>query len=251
MGKYVVIRLGFLVVIGLATTLIGVIVLRSPDTHANLHAQVNPSYARTDVATLGSSLGQDPHASQDFALSISNQAPWQGDQPLAPGKRLFLQAECATCHGIDALGGPVGPSLAGASPDVVRRMVREGRGGMLAFPESQLSDANLDQIAAYLGALERPRSDNQKIAQVQRITFDPSISKELLLKGKVALRRSCGACHNQPTKEDILRAFKNDAGATSLVADMVQEAGLNVDDATNIAYYILALRNGADPVNAP
>ena len=55
---------------------------------------------------------------------------------------------------------------------------------------------------------------------------------------KVVEAQSQAKCHFEP-------------GAASLVAEMLQETNLNVDDARAIANYMLAIRNGADPITAP
>jgi hypothetical protein len=130
-------------------------------------------------------------------------------------------------------------------------MVREGPGGMPVYGEAVVSEADLDKLATYLQNLKTVKPSREEIASIQRITYDPSVPTDMLLKGKVALRRSCGGCHTQPTKEEILGAFGNDTLATGLVADMVQETNLSLDDARAIAYYVLAILNRADPVKAP
>lgn len=48
-----------------------------------------------------------------------------------------------------------------------------------------------------------------------------------------------------------MRAFSSDVEAALLVADMVPEAKLSLEDAKAIAYYILAVLHSADPVKAP
>lgn len=246
MYRLVVPLAGLLIVVTLASVLIGVIVLRSPDTHGNLWETVPVGYTRTSVTLVGQEVG-------DVELTLDHHKRLQEGNGFAMerGRAVYLSRSCATCHGLDARGGPVGPSLAGSSPEIVRRMVREGRGGMPAYIDAHLSEADLAALVAYLRELEVAKPDPQKIAGLQRLTYDPAVPKDVLLKGKAAIRRSCGACHAQPGREDILRAFSSDAAAARLVADMVYETNLSLEDAETIARYMLAIRNGTDPVRAP
>ena len=265
MHKLVVPLIGSLVVVTLASVLISV-VLRSPYTHANLWETVPASYTRTSPILVGQEVG-------DVELALDGEAALAGNRitslglvgPVAgieglqagngsaieQGRAVYLTRACATCHGLDAGGGPVGPSLAGSSPETVQRMVREGRGGMPAYSEEHLTDAGLAELSTYLSGLDIARPSSEDIAALQRLTYDPFVPKDVLLKGKVAIRRSCGACHVQPDKEDIVRAFSSDAQAAGLVAEMVYETNLSLEDAKAITYYMLAIVNGADPMKAP
>ncbi|GEM_PF-994890 len=249
MYKFLVPLGGFAVVASLATVLIGVIVLRSPDTHANLWTQVDPTYTRTEIALLSGAVDTEAHP-VGVALLLPG-IKLEAMQSADPGRQVYLEAGCGTCHGLDALGGPVAPPLAGSFPDIVKRMVREGPGGMPVYASAHLTDADLANLATYLRGLEVARPDSEKIAALQRLIYDPSVPLNVLLKGKAAIRRSCGACHAQPGQEDIQRAFSSDAEAAGLVADMVYETNLSLEDATAIAHYMLAVLNGADPMKAP
>ena len=88
-----------------------------------------------------------------------------------PGRTVF-EHQCAPCHGAGhgTDGAPVLPAVAalqrryGGDPspllelrpdieaDYVRLFVRNGVGAMPAFRKSELTDAQVDQIAAYLRA---------------------------------------------------------------------------------------------------
>jgi len=142
----------------------------------------------------------------------------------------------------------VGPSLAGSSLETTKRMVREGPGGMPAYAEAQLTEADLDALAAYLREFTIAKPSIEEIAILAKLPWDPTVSPDMVLKGKAALRRSCGGCHTQPTKEEILHAFGNDSLATGLVAQMVQNANVSLEDGKAIAYYMMAILHGADPV---
>ncbi len=248
MDRFFVPRLGFVAVLALATLLIG-IALRGPDTNGNLWREVPPSYTRTSVILLSGEVTQEAPPAR---IALSLPAVTSGDaRPMNPDRRAYVQAGCATCHGLNAEGGPVAPPLAGAVPDVVKRMVREGRGGMPVYTEKNLSDADVNRLTTYLQGLEVVRPESEQIAVLQRLTHDPAVSTDVLLRGKAAIRRSCGACHAQPGREDILKAFDSDAKAAGLVAEMVQETNLSLEDAKAIAHYMLAIRNGVDPVKQP
>jgi len=235
---------GSLIVVTLASVLIGVVV-RSPDTHGNLWEVVPYGYTRTTLTLVGQEVG-------DVELTVDQERLQEVNRfGVELGRAVYLTRSCATCHGLDARGGPVGPSLAGSSPATVKRMVREGRGGMPAYIDAHLGEAELTALAAYLRGLEVARPNSEEIAALQRLKYDSVVPRDVLLKGKAAIRTSCGACHAQPGTEDILRAFNSDAEAARLVADMVYETNLSLEAAHAIAQYMLAIRNGADPVRVP
>ncbi len=245
MRRFLVPVVGFGVVVGLATVLIWAIVLRSPDTHAHLWETWRPEYTRTSPIFVGQEVG-------DAVLTLDQGHPKaRSPVPLEPGREIYLGAGCGTCHGLDARGGPVGSSLAGSFPDIVKRMVRDGPGGMPVYTEAHIPDADLATLAAYLRGLPVAKPDFAEIVALQRLTYDPATSLDVLLKGKVALRMSCGACHTQPTKDEILSAFGSDSLATGLVAAMVDETNLSLEDGKAIAHYMMAILHGADPVKEP
>jgi mono/diheme cytochrome c family protein len=68
---------------------------------------------------------------------------------IAEGRRLF-DRHCHQCHPGASAG--LGPSVT-PSPTLVRLQVRLGLGAMPAFGRSELSDAELDAVVAYLAAL--------------------------------------------------------------------------------------------------
>lgn len=80
---------------------------------------------------------------------------------VALGRALYQSMGCAACHGPNAEGGDIrqggGPKLAGntLSFEAIRQQVRGGGGGMEAFPESRLSDADLRHIVAWEKSLPR------------------------------------------------------------------------------------------------
>ncbi|MBI2847760.1 MAG: c-type cytochrome [Chloroflexi bacterium] len=72
--------------------------------------------------------------------------------PVAEGKAVY-SANCAACHGTEAQGTTIAVSLPGHSADIIRRQVRTPMGTMPAFSESQLSEAQLDAVVAYIESL--------------------------------------------------------------------------------------------------
>lgn len=258
MDRFFVPRLGFVAVLALATLLIG-IALRGPDTNGNLWKEVPPGYTRTEVTVVGengaSTTMPVTAASRGprIALALPEMTFGAAATRMDPGKRVYIQAGCATCHGVDAQGGPVGPPLAGSDPKIVTRMVREGPAGMTAYTEADLNNADVDTLGAYLQGLKTtPKLAAEELAALARLTYDPTVPTSVLLKGKADLRRSCGGCHTQPNEEEIRGAFASDFDAMSLVAAMAaRKTNLNFEDARAIANYMLALRNNADPVKVP
>jgi len=129
---------------GLAVGLIGGVVARSPETHAN----VRPAgYDRTAVGYVG-----EVAPYEGFGLAgarVDDNA-----DPIARGRGLFLATGCAACHGLAAQGGAVGPrlDLEEIFRDDFGPIVRSGPGGMPAFTDSILIDVDLDSIYAFLKA---------------------------------------------------------------------------------------------------
>ena len=148
MGKYFVPIAGASIAVTVASVLIFKIVLLSPDTHAHLWETLHPGYTRTAPILVGAG----PVGDVELSLPTGQAG---GDNPVTndPGRAIYLTRGCSTCHGLEARGGPVGPSLAGSSYDVVERMVREGRGGMPAYSEDHLGAAAITELATYLGGL--------------------------------------------------------------------------------------------------
>jgi cytochrome c oxidase cbb3-type subunit 3 len=75
------------------------------------------------------------------------------------GQELFA-SHCAACHGAEGKGG-IGPDLTasdyayGSSPEAVRASIAEGRpGGMPGFG-NQLSGAEIEALAEFVGSLRR------------------------------------------------------------------------------------------------
>lgn len=106
------------------------------------------------------------------ASSLAQPAPSPRIVPAdLPGRQVF-ERQCAPCHGAGAGddGAPMLPGTAvlarkydGSKPgalelrtdldaEVLRYFVRNGSGGMPMFRKSELTDAQVDAVAAYLAA---------------------------------------------------------------------------------------------------
>ncbi|AKT52056.1 cytochrome bc1 complex diheme cytochrome c subunit [Arsenicicoccus sp. oral taxon 190] len=113
-------------------------------------------------------------------------------QDVEEGKKLFL-ANCASCHGLNAEGGPNAPTLAGVGAASVDFQVGTGRmplaapGVQAMRKDVQFTDEQIKQMAAYVASLGN----------------GPAIPSEELTngggdaaKGGEIYRVNCAMCHN-------------------------------------------------------
>ena len=141
MSRYFVPAVLVALVSGLALGLIGGIVARSPETHAN----VRPAgYDRTAIGHVGEVLPYE-------GIGLADARVADIADPIARGRILFLANGCAACHGVAAQGGVVGPKLDLEElwKEDFLPIVRSGPAGMPAFTDSILSDSDLDSIYAF------------------------------------------------------------------------------------------------------
>jgi len=139
--------LGAVVMAGLAFTLIVVIIARSPYTHANLSPA---GYDRTEIIYV-----DEEYPFESLGLAKPRLAR-TGDA-VQDGRLLFFAYGCASCHGLQAEGGVVGPKLTGASPSEVRRALSQGPEGMPSFGSTGITDEETASIVAYLQSLRATR----------------------------------------------------------------------------------------------
>jgi len=125
---------------GLAFTIIGIVIARSPYTHGNLSPQ---GYGRTQVAIVGEEYPFE-------GLGLADPKVARTGDPVQDGRAIFFQYGCASCHGFTGTGNIVGEDLDDASPSKIRREVRDGPEGMPAYSVSTLSDEELELIIAFL-----------------------------------------------------------------------------------------------------
>lgn len=135
--------------IGTAVLLIAItlltIVARGPYTHSNLNVGFDPSYTRTQQIFLGTPI----------PLPGSRLAVPAASDPIQFGRQLFVVDGCAACHGLDAHGGIIGPSLAGIKADKLRAKTQVGPQGMPAYAPGALTDADLAAITSYLNSMSK------------------------------------------------------------------------------------------------
>jgi ubiquinol-cytochrome c reductase cytochrome c subunit len=108
------------------------------------------------------------------------------------GRKLFL-ANCATCHGINGLGGKIGPSLAGVGAAAVDFQVGTGRmplaepGVQAASNQVMFTDQEIASLAAYVATL----GPGPAIPDSQNTAGDGNIAK-----GNELFKVNCAMCHN-------------------------------------------------------
>ncbi len=117
-----------------------------------------------------------PHAAAEGERSVIDQpvgpVPGVGDIPpmknpvddpgaAAQGRRLFVQYNCAGCHGGRA-GGGMGPSLRdtdwlyGSSADRIFNSIAQGRGHGMPSWGVRIPDKQIWQLVAYIQSLRTP-----------------------------------------------------------------------------------------------
>lgn len=91
----------------------------------------------------------------------------EADQALIDaGRAVYLENNCAVCHGPDAEGSDLAPALAGHSDAAVRRQVRAPTGSMPVYPPDKISSAELDALAAYISHLEAENGHPHPIGEL-------------------------------------------------------------------------------------
>jgi ubiquinol-cytochrome c reductase cytochrome c subunit len=120
-------------------------------------------------------------------------APLAGQADAAAGAKLF-QANCATCHGMGAVGTPVAPSLVGVGAAAVDFQVGTGRMPMtMSGPQAQakpvqFTQDQISQLAAYVASLG-PGPEIPTAEMVDPSKGDPAT-------GMSIFRTNCAMCHN-------------------------------------------------------
>ncbi len=130
-------------VVAVPATLIGIIVF-GPYTHGNLDTGYEAAYVRTEQIVVSTPTAYEgPGLDSGVGLS---------DDPVMEGGQLLVGKGCATCHGLNGEGGPVGVPLTGVSASTMRTITSMGPHGMPRFDASMLSDRDLADIAAYIAS---------------------------------------------------------------------------------------------------
>jgi len=142
-SKFVIPAIAAMWVVGVPATLIGII-LFGPYTHGNLAAEYQPGYVRTEQIVVSPA---SPYGGPGLDGSVI-----LSDDPVTRGSQLLVAKGCATCHGLDGQGGPVGVRLTGLDAAMLRMTTSMGPHGMPQFSSDSLTDDDLAAIAAYINA---------------------------------------------------------------------------------------------------
>ncbi len=116
-----------------------------------------------------------------------------GETDVAEGAKLFT-ANCASCHGVDATGTDVAPSLVGVGAAAVDFQVGTGRMPMtVSGPQAQAKPVQFDQkqisqLAAFVATL----GPGPSIPTAEQV--DPSLGNPA--NGMAIFRTNCAMCHN-------------------------------------------------------
>lgn len=88
------------------------------------------------------------------AATTSAAKPSTGDA--ASGEKLLTSLGCAGCHAQGGKVAGVGPKLAGTTrdEDYIRNIIRKGKAPMPAYTTAQVSDAQLEDLVAYIKNLK-------------------------------------------------------------------------------------------------
>lgn len=152
MRRFAVPIVAAVVVASLSTLLLG-IGARSPYTHANLAPGFDARYTRSQQAVIGPA--EPYHGGRPAPLPAVLAADAE-----ARGRVLLVTKGCAACHGIEGRGSAVGPAIAGFGVDDLRDKAWKGPGGMPTYSALNMSDEDLEAIAAYLQAISAQRTGN-------------------------------------------------------------------------------------------
>jgi mono/diheme cytochrome c family protein len=142
-GRLVIPTIAGMWVVAVPATLIGII-LFGPYTHGNLAAEYQPAYVRTEQIVVSPAT---PYGGPGLDSSVA-----LSEDPVTRGSQLLVARGCATCHGLDGQGGPVGVRLTGLDASTLRMTTSMGPHGMPQFSSDSLTDDDLAAIVAYLNA---------------------------------------------------------------------------------------------------
>ena len=137
--------------------------------------------------SVASTVNQAQAATQVTAAASAND--------ISEGEKLF-NANCASCHGTGAAGGPSGPSLIGVGAASVDFQVGTGRmpmqmnGPQAQVKPNQFNDEQTAQLAAYVASLGAgPAVPEDEYLDVNHEDVD-------ITRGGDLFRINCAMCHN-------------------------------------------------------
>lgn len=141
------------------------------------------------------------------------------------GEQLYM-ANCATCHGVDAVGTEYGPTLVGVGPASVNFQVMTGRMPMaFSGPQAdqravQFTQEQSDAMGLYVQSLgagpERPDAE----------WLDTSATGVNVAAGAEIFRVNCAMCHNAAAAGGALTEGKFAPHLQGIQADHIYEAML-------------------------
>ncbi len=145
-----------------------------------------------------------------LAPKDANAAASVSADAVADGKNLFL-ANCASCHGTNAQGGPAGPSIVGVGAAAVDFQVGTGRmplaGPNVQAPRNDMAKLKFDEteisaLAAYVASLGAgPAIPGEEfttpIAPGSQVEAGQTLSNsQRIARGGEIFRVNCAMCHN-------------------------------------------------------
>jgi cytochrome c553 len=128
------------------------VITRSPDTKANYQESAS-GYDRTPLASIG---GVSPY------LGLRRD-PVSIDDPA----HAFVQAGCASCHGLRGQGAAVGPPIWKIDAQRMAETLRDGGAGMPSFAADRLSDVQIASLAAYLNEWRKQHPNDPETKPVR------------------------------------------------------------------------------------
>jgi ubiquinol-cytochrome c reductase cytochrome c subunit len=155
-----------------------------------------------------------------FTASASAETTTQVAQLVDEGERLF-QANCASCHGLNAEGTAAGPNLHGVGAAAVDFQVGTGRMPMAASgPQAeekpvQFTEEQIAALAAYVASL----APGPGIPDESLLTGEGDVSN-----GAELFRVNCAMCHNVAGAGGALTEGKFAPGLKDVSAAHIYEA---------------------------
>jgi Cytochrome c, mono- and diheme variants len=148
--------------------------------------------AAVALIVIGLAVTGGAYAAVNTASGASAETASQSQQTLDQGKKLF-QANCASCHGLEAQGTSQAPSLIGVGAAAVDFQVGTGRmpmamqGPQAQEKPSQFTQTDIDKLAAYVASL----APGPAIPDARYLD-----GKGNAATGAELFRINCAMCHN-------------------------------------------------------
>jgi ubiquinol-cytochrome c reductase cytochrome c subunit len=155
-----------------------------------------------------------------FTASASAETSTQVASMVDEGQKLF-QANCASCHGLNAEGTKAGPNLHGVGAAAVDFQVGTGRmpaaanGPQIEKKPVQFTDEQIAALAAYVATL----GPGPAIPEQRYLQGDGDVSN-----GAELFRVNCAMCHNVAGAGGALTEGKYAPGLRDVSANHIYEA---------------------------